>query len=83
VGSYGSSLQYTIGTALDRARERGQPVEILAEGQWLCGTVVANDGVGVLIENNAEDHAIIRLETIAAVRVRTGALVPSPRGPST
>ena len=29
----GSSMQYTIGTALDRARSHGLEVEVLVEGQ--------------------------------------------------
>ena len=46
----GSSMQYTIGTALDRARERGLGVEVLTEGHWLAGTIAAADGLGVVLD---------------------------------
>lgn len=83
VSAFGSSMQYTIGTALERAREQGHRVEILAEGHWLDGHVVASDGIGVVLDNGAEDHAIVRLECVAAVRVRTAApmLRPAPYRP--
>src|SRR4051794_14996360 len=64
-----SSIQYTIGTALDRAREGGLPVEVLVEGNWLEGLVVASDGHGVVLENGGEDHFVVRLERVSAVRV--------------
>jgi hypothetical protein len=69
----GSSMQYTIGTALDRAHEAGHTVELLVETHWVQGTVVANDGVGVVLEKDDREHCIVRLDRIAAVRVATGA----------
>jgi len=69
-----SSVQYTIGTALERAREGGLLVQVLVEGHWLHGLVVASDGHGVVIEDGAEDHCVVRLERVSAVRV--GARAP-------
>ena len=64
-----SSVQYTIGTALERAREGGLLVQVLVEGHWLAGLVVASDGHGVVIEDGADDHCVVRLERVSAVRV--------------
>lgn len=64
-----SSMQYTIGTALERAREAGSTVEVLVDNHWLAGQVVANDGVGVVLDHEGEEHCVVRLERIAAVRV--------------
>jgi hypothetical protein len=64
-----SSMQYTIGTALDRAQTHGHVVEILAEGHWVTGLVAANDGVGVVLDNDGREHCVVRLDRIAAVRV--------------
>ena len=72
-----SSMMYTIGTALERAREAGSTVEVLVDNQWLTGLVVANDGVGVVLDNQGEEHCVVRLECIAAVRV--GARAPMLR----
>lgn len=69
-----SSMQYTIGTALERARERTLLVEVLVDGHWLEGLVVASDGHGIVLENGGDDHCVIRLERIAVVRV--GARAP-------
>ncbi|HEX2893119.1 MAG TPA: hypothetical protein VHO29_03850 [Marmoricola sp.] len=69
-----SSMQYTIGTALERARERGLLVEVLVDGHWLEGLVVASDGHGIVLENGGDDHCVIRLERVAVVRV--GARAP-------
>jgi hypothetical protein len=71
MGTFSTSMQYTIGTALSRAQEQGHRVEVLAEGHWLTGLVVASDGVGVVLDDGGTDHAIVRLESVAAVRVRT------------
>jgi hypothetical protein len=69
-----SSIQYTIGTALNRAREGGLLVELLVEGHWLDGLVVANDGLGVVLESGGDEHCVVRLERVSAVRV--GAAAP-------
>jgi hypothetical protein len=78
-----SSMQYTIGTALDRAHDAGYPVELLVEGSWVLGSVLVNDGVGVVLEKNDDEHCIVRLDRIAAVRVASGAPMRRiPAGPS-
>ena len=79
-----SSIVYTIGTALDRAREGGMRVEVLVEGQWLEGHVAASDGHGVVLENGTDDHVVVRLERVSAVRVAArapmlGVIDSSPR----
>jgi hypothetical protein len=72
-----SSMQYTIGTALERARERGSRVEVLVDNHWVSGLVVASDGLGVIIDQDGLDHFIVRLDRISAVRV--GAEAPKLR----
>lgn len=68
-----SSMNYTIGTAIDRALSAGHVVELLVEHHWVTGLVVANDGIGVVLENDGRDHCIVRLERISAVRVASEA----------
>jgi hypothetical protein len=70
----GSSMQYTIGTALDRAREGGLEVEVLVENHWLAGNVAAQDGLGVVLDREGFEHFVVRLDQISAVRV--GAQAP-------
>lgn len=70
--SFGS-MQYTIGTAIERALQDGYPVSVLVEGQWIGGAVVASDGVGVVLESAEQQHAIVRLDRISAVRVESAA----------
>jgi hypothetical protein len=65
-----SSTLYTIGTALRRAHDHHLPVVLLVEGQWLRGDVAAVDGHGVILELDEEEHSVVRLEHISAVRVR-------------
>ena len=74
-----SSTLYTIGTALDRAKENNLPVDVLVEGHWLTGLVVAADGHGVLLSCEEREHALIRISNVAAVRVHSPA--PSTRIP--
>jgi hypothetical protein len=92
------SMIYTIGTALNRARDNQLGVQVLVEGQWLGGLVLAVDGHGVVLDSAAgsatgygSEHAVVRMESVAAVRVSTrapfsppvdpaAALMPSPRG---
>lgn len=65
-----SSMLYTMGTALDRAADSGCPVSLLAEGQWIGGQVAAVDSMGVVIETEDGNHAVIRVDRIAAVKVQ-------------
>ncbi len=71
----GSTI-YTIGTALNRAHANDLKVEVLAEGQWLAGHVLAVDGHGVVLSDDDLGHSVIRMESVAAVRVLSG---PAPR----
>lgn len=68
-----SSMQYTIGTALDRAHQSGHSVEVLVDGQWVSGTVVVTDGTGVVLERDDCEHSVVRLDRISAVRVAASA----------
>jgi len=73
-----SSMQYTIGTALERAREGGHVVELLVDNHWLSGLVAASDGLGVVLDNAGMEHCIVRLERISAVRVASRAPMLGP-----
>jgi sRNA-binding regulator protein Hfq len=85
------SMVYTIGTALNRAHDNDVPVQLLVEGQWLSGHVLAVDGFGVVLHSDELEHAVVRMESVAAVRVLSPAPgrrpigagatpMPSPRG---
>jgi len=64
-----SSILYTIGTALNRARDNDVPVQVLVEGLWLSGRVAAVDGHGLVLHNDELEHSVVRIETISAVRI--------------
>jgi hypothetical protein len=66
-----SSMLYTMGTALDRASDSGVAVSILVEGAWVDGQVAAVDSMGVVLENPDGNHAVIRVDRIAAVKVHS------------
>jgi hypothetical protein len=68
-----SSTIYTMGTALNRAQQNGITVEVLVGSEWLTGLVVAIDGHGVLLETDAFEHAVVRMESIDAVRIHASA----------
>ncbi|MBA2465306.1 MAG: hypothetical protein H0V42_10075 [Nocardioidaceae bacterium] len=70
-----SSVLYTIGTALNRVHDRDVPVQVLVEGQWMAGTVVAIDGHGVVLTGDDLEHAVIRMQSISAVRI----FAPAPQ----
>ena len=63
-----NSTLYTVGTALRRAEDNHLPVEVLVHGEWLGGNVAGLDGQGVILSTHAE-HAIVRLDSISAVRI--------------
>jgi sRNA-binding regulator protein Hfq len=67
------SMIYTIGTALNRARDNDSRVELLVEGMWVGGHVLAVDGFGVVLEAEQDEHSVVRVESIAAVTVRSAA----------
>ncbi len=74
------SVLYTIGTALNRARDHGVPVEVLVEGVWLTGSVVAVDGHGVVLSGDDAEHVVVRIGSVAAVRVLSPAPHRTPLG---
>lgn len=63
------SIIYTVGTALNRAHDNDVPVQVLVEGQWLTGDVVAVDGHGLVLQSDALEHAVVRIDSVSAVRV--------------
>jgi len=67
--SYDSSMVYTMGTALSRAQEDHSKVEVLVEGNWLSGSVVLHDGVGVVLDGG-DEHTVVKVDRIGAIRVR-------------
>ena len=64
----GSTTIFTVGTALRRAENNHLPVEVLVHGHWIRGTVAGVDGQGVILSTHSE-HAVVRLESISAVRI--------------
>ena len=76
--SYSESVLYTIGTALNRARDNDVPVSVLVEGQWLSGRIAAVDGHGVVLQSDEAEHSVIRMGSVSAVRV----FAEGPRNPS-
>jgi sRNA-binding regulator protein Hfq len=60
---------YTVGTALNRAKDNSVPVEILVEGKWIHGHVLAVDGFGVVLQEAEDRHSVIRVESISAVTI--------------
>ena len=72
------SLLFTIGTVLNRAHDEGLPVEVLVEGQWIGGQVGWLDGQGVLLVTDLDEHAVVRLASVSAVKV----LAASPVRPT-
>jgi L-asparaginase II len=63
------STLYTIGTALGRARDNDVTVQVLVGGQWLEGLVSAVDGHGLVLVSPGDEHAVVRMSDISAVRV--------------
>ena len=63
------SIIYTVGTALNRAHDNDVPVQVLVEGQWLTGDVVAVDGHGLVLQSDSLEHAVVRMDAVSAVRI--------------
>ena len=80
--SYANSTLYTMGTALSRAEQLGVAVEVLVAGQWLSGHIVASDGTGLVLNGENEEHSVVRMESISAVRVFTHAPVGTSLAPA-
>lgn len=72
-------MQVTIGSALSRAWDQGQHVDLLVGGHWFTGVVSALDGTGVILDGENFERYVIRLDQVGAVRIRnlaTGTSVP-------
>jgi hypothetical protein len=77
---FSDSVLYTIGTALNRAHDNDVAVQVLVEGQWLAGHVAAVDGHGVVLNSDDEEHSVIRMGSVSAVRVFASAPTRTPIG---
>ena len=64
-----SSVIFSMGTALGRAKDHDLPVAVLVANEWLRGRVLAVDGHGLLLETDRFEHCMVRLEAVSAVRV--------------
>jgi hypothetical protein len=73
MGIMSDSTLYTIGTALNRAKDQGLTVQVLVEGQWLDGRVAATDGHGLVLAAEGFEQSVIRMQSISAVRVFSAA----------
>ena len=72
-----SSTVFTVGTALSRAQDGGNQVDVLVDGHWLTGRVASLDGYGALLDQGSVSQAVVRIERIAVVRVMSeGVTVP-------
>ena len=76
-GTVESSVIFSIGTALGRAKDQQLPVAVLVAGDWLRGQVVAVDGHGLLLETERYEHCMVRIEAVSAVRIENVAYVQS------
>lgn len=77
-----NSMIYTMGTALDRAQEAGALVQCLVQGQWLGGAVLAVDGHGLVLTRGDNEHVVVRLEEVSALRVQGGPPNEREAGPA-
>ena len=64
-----TSMLYTMGMALDRAKENGFCVRVLVDGSWLEGSIAAYDGTGLVLESPSGQHSVVKSDRIAAVTV--------------
>ncbi len=64
-----SSVIYSMGTALSRAKEQDLPVAVLVSTDWLRGRVLVVDSYGLVLETDSFEHCVVRLEAVNAVRV--------------
>jgi len=73
-------MQVTVGSALSRAWDQGQPVDVLAGGHWFSGMISALDGMGVALDGENFERYVIRLDQVGAIRIRnqaTGSALPA------
>lgn len=74
-----SSMQVTVGSALSRAWDQGQQVDVLVAGHWFSGMISNLDGMGVALDGENFERYVIRLDQVGAVRIRnvaTGSALP-------
>jgi hypothetical protein len=64
-----SSVIYSMGTALGRAKDQDLPVAVLVASDWLRGRVLVVDSYGLVLETDSFEHCVVRLEAVNAVRV--------------
>jgi len=64
-----SSMLYTMGMAISRAHDLGYDVSVLVEAQWLTGRIAAQDGVGLVLEQQDSCHSVVRMEKVSAVTI--------------
>ena len=64
-------MLYTMGMALDRAKDNGLSVRVLVDGSWIDGNIAAYDGTGLVLESFDGHHSVVKAERIAAVTVST------------
>ena len=62
-----SSTMFSVGTLLRRAEDTGTPVKVLVEGHWLEGRVLGCDGLGAVLDDEAGNQSLVRLDQVAAV----------------
>ena len=59
----------TMGTALNRAHDHDAMWRSWSGVSWLTGVVAGVDGYGVVLADAQNDHSVIRMDAISAVRV--------------
>ncbi|MGN6576851.1 MAG: hypothetical protein ACTHKG_14315 [Nocardioides sp.] len=76
------STIYTIATALNRAHDNYVPLQFLVVGVWMTGHGGAADAHGVVLHSDEMEHAVVRMESVSAVRIFTAApgRTPLPAG---
>lgn len=70
-------MQVTVGSALSRAWDQNQDVDVLVEGVWLSGRIAALDGMGVALDGENFERCVVRLEQVSVVRIRSFATGPA------
>ena len=64
-----SSMLYTMGMAISRAHDLGYDVSVLVDGAWLSGRIAAEDGTGLVLEQDDACHSVVRMEKVCAVTI--------------
>lgn len=64
-------MLYTMGMAIGRAEDLGFDVAVLVDGHWMEGSIAAQDGVGLVLEHESAEHSVVKMDRIAAVRIKS------------